>query len=152
MVLASTIVTLLLLSVNLVCAMCWLVVTTVVLRMAGIKHKLGLHEEAISDYTTLLDADRDYVPALKGNVYSPILFFVSLIISSSHSGRGESLLSLAKLALDSNFDGKAVDLISVALSDFTKYTLRNMSFSSPVLSPLALELLCSDHLMSVTGS
>ena len=43
-----------------------LVMNIVLLRMAGIKHILGLHEEAISDYTALLNADSNYVPALKG--------------------------------------------------------------------------------------
>ena len=91
--------------------------------MAGIKHTLGLHEEAISDYTALLDADSNYVPALKGGVTS----FVPSIFHNNFDiiGRGESLLSLAKLALDSNFDSKAVDLISVALSDFTRSALIN---------------------------
>ena len=75
-----------------------------------------------------------------------MIFFVTLSL-----GRGESLLSLAKLALDSNFDSKAVDLISVALSDFTRSGLSSVSFLL-TYSPLVVELLCSDHLLSVTGT
>jgi len=60
---------------------------------------LGLLTEAVTEYTAVLGMEPSYLPALKG--------------------RGESYLLLARLALMENFDGRAVDCVSLALKDLT---------------------------------
>ena len=42
------------------------------------------------------------------------------LVPTAHIGRGESYLLLAKEALQQNFDGKAVDHVSLALDDLVK--------------------------------
>ena len=45
---------------------------------------------------------------------------IIIIIGTHCTGRGESYLLLAKEALQQNFDGKAVDHVSLALDDLVK--------------------------------
>ncbi|XP_065910597.1 superkiller complex protein 3-like [Dysidea avara] len=69
-------------------------------RSAFIKEKLGDPMAAIAGYTVVLEMSDSYVLALKG--------------------RGSSYLSLARLSLLENFDGRAVDYASRALRDLTR--------------------------------
>ena len=69
-------------------------------QIANIKRIQGLFFGAVSDYTTVLELDSSYIPALKG--------------------RGESNLAIAVSALKEGFNGRAVDHVSLALRDLTK--------------------------------
>lgn len=69
-------------------------------RSAFIKHKLSNFTAAIAEYSTVLQMDKNYFVALKG--------------------RGESYLSLARLSIEDNFDGRAVSYVCKALKDLTR--------------------------------
>lgn len=69
-------------------------------RSAFIKHKLSNFTDAIAEYSTVLEKDKNYFAALKG--------------------QGDSFLSLARLSIKENFDGRAVSYVCLALKDLTR--------------------------------
>ena len=83
--------------------------------MAAIQQVIGQLSDAIKGYTTVLELEKSYIPALKGLCNgSTNLFHVTIL------GRAESYFKLASEALDNTFDGKAVDYVSLALHDLTQ--------------------------------